>query len=155
MSNASTHATQQQLEDMVRNITRGRYGVRADSALARRFLNGDYHATPEWTMHSVAHELAFIQWLYDQTPYRALQQSGIMRAVAEHCKQQYPNVSWTQVWERVREYCIPMLKAQAVYLTAGSAHMPACYDRAPTRDGGDESLHTDGESTSRQDATPR
>ena len=74
--------------------------LRDDSRYAFKYITGA--TRDDETAETVAADMAVVQSLHSDTGYTRTVQDD-MRTVARWAKQEYPSLSWTDVWSIVRE----------------------------------------------------
>lgn len=100
--------------------------VRHDSRLAWLYATEQGHGEG-MSAEEAALDMIAIQYIYEHTGYGALVQNNL-RAIADWCKEQYPTVSWSQVWEIVTDTCVGACKIEAM-LRVGDAGKQAMLDQ--------------------------
>lgn len=86
--------------------------IREDSVLIRRFVDGTCDVTYA-TADDVANTMHAVDYVYKRTVYGEVVQDTL-RHLADGLHAEYPLVSWTQLWETVREHAPLALKLQCL-----------------------------------------
>ena len=113
-----TEARMAGLRDRVAHLSDGRYGVRPDSVLAKRYASGELLRDPRWQGHDdlearVARRLVETMFAYDATGYHAACEA-VYPHMANAIKRDHPALPWTRVWEIVKRHAPDVVRPLAI-----------------------------------------
>ena len=95
------------MDDLMKQMTC--YRIRDDSKLAFLVATGEV----PMSMHDVVQEMAFIQWMSENTHYHRLLEIT-MKLVANRIKVEHDIHNWNTVWKIVREFVPDIVKYHVI-----------------------------------------